>query len=44
MWTWVLLLAAVVFFMYMWSKTPMYVPTGKQDCNTCGKGKNVSIE
>jgi hypothetical protein len=39
-----ILLACVVFFMYMWNRTPMFVPPHKTGCNTCGKSKNVAIE
>jgi hypothetical protein len=39
-----ILLACVVFFMYMWNRPPMFVPPQKAGCNTCGKSKNVAID
>lgn len=42
MWTWALLLAAIVFVMYMWIPRTKTV-TGP-GCNTCGGGKNVPVE
>jgi hypothetical protein len=41
-----ILLACVVFFMYMWNRPPMFVPpqTGGSGCNACGKSKNVAID
>ena len=39
-----ILLACVIFFMYMWNRPPMFVPPHKTGCNTCGKSKNVAID
>ena len=36
---WIVLLAFVVFFMYIWTTKP--TPSGGSKCNTC-PGKNVS--
>jgi hypothetical protein len=39
MWEWILLLALIVFFMYMWTAPPKVSTSG--GCNTCAKKKNV---
>lgn len=40
MWAWLILLAMVVFFMYMWGANPSQEK--QASCNTCPYAKNVS--
>lgn len=39
MWTWLLLLALVVFILYWWGTQPTQRPPS---CNTCAKKQSVS--
>jgi hypothetical protein len=40
---WLVLLAAVVFFMYLWTTKPWEAKETKGGCGVCGKQKNVQF-
>ncbi len=44
MWTWILLLCAVVFFLYLWNTRNGLTAPAAPGCNTCPHKKNVSLE